>query len=456
MNSNAPSAQLYDLLITKNFDVDALDAATGKPPINQQGSPDIEAANMFSFDWVPSSGKNYGTVVALIGADNNFEVYFGDNIGRTMDFDDKQEWYDFLSQLRQYAKRNLLRYDLKNLNRLKYTMQGMATVTEGLFESFYGNKKVSYSGEPTGARLVIKHNRTLGENDARYRYIDSLFIETVDGERFKLPFRKLAGGRAMLEHVRLGGNPYDVRGQHICEMVSQINILGQFKRAQHGRVFEGVAAELVEQATTYYKQVSQQLKELATTRGYSKYFESWNPVEITNTDYIVEDLKDMFVEVRLDPRIEQALPLMASFKQGTTEMKEIEIFESWVHNLGEGTWALPDTPEKVNKLKQWMSQPQAVGPDAAVTEELYDLIGDDQLYDRLFDLANQNPDADAVPVVKDWINNHRDNFEELSSLSQTIEVPDNTEPAVGEADNLATFESIEELKRMKTLAIGKQ
>jgi hypothetical protein len=47
-------------------------------------------------------------------------------------------------------------------------------------------------GEQTQARLVIKHNRTLGEDDKRYRYVESLFIETADQERFRLPFKSLS------------------------------------------------------------------------------------------------------------------------------------------------------------------------------------------------------------------------------------------------------------------------
>jgi hypothetical protein len=96
-------------------------------------------------------------------------------------------------------------------------LAGIAAIKEGLFEGYYGSRKVSYMGEQTQARLVINHNRVLGENDKRYRYVESLFIETADQERFRLPFKSLAGGRAMLEHVRQGGRPYDVRGNHILQ-----------------------------------------------------------------------------------------------------------------------------------------------------------------------------------------------------------------------------------------------
>lgn len=393
MAANTPGQQLNDLLVTRNFDPEALDARTGKPPLDAQGAPDPENADMFTFDWVADSGKNYGTVVCLLGADNNFEVYFGDNLGRGMEFDDKADWYQFLDQLRNFAKRNLLRYDLQNLRRLKYTMAGMAAIKEGLFEGYYGNKKISYAGEPTQARLMIKHNRTLGENDARFRYVESLFIETAEGEVFKMPFKKLAGGRAMLEHVRHGGTPYDARGQHIVEMVEQINVLSQFRRAHQGRVFEGAAGELVAETTEYLNRLRHNLKAVSNDRGYTQYFESWSPADVSESDLIVEDLKSLFVETRIDPRIEQALPMLARIQKEAQAMKEAEIFESWANRIVEGTWALPETPEQQDELKMLMSQPLVAGADGMnATEQLYGLVGDDELFDIIGDIA-VDPDA---------------------------------------------------------------
>jgi len=394
MAANTPGQQLNDLLVTRNFDPEALDARTGKPPLDNQGAPDPENADMFTFDWVADSGKNYGTVVCLLGADNNFEVYFGDNLGRGMEFDDKNDWYEFLAQLRNFAKRNLLRYDLQNLRRLKYTMAGIAkSVKEGLFEGYYGNRKISYAGEPTQARLMIKHNRTLGENDARFRYVESLFIETVEGEVFKMPFKKLAGGRAMLEHVRHGGTPYDARGHHIVEIVEQINVLSQFRRAHQGRVFEGAAGELVAETTEYLNRLRHNLKAVSNDRGYNQYFESWSPADVSESDLIVEDLKSLFVETRIDPRIEQALPMLARIQKEALAMKEAEIFESWANRIVEGTWTLPETPEQQDELKMLMSQPLVAGADGMnATEQLYGLVGDDELFDIIGDIA-VDPDA---------------------------------------------------------------
>ena len=335
MAVHTPAQQLYDLLVSRNFELELLDS-TGRPS-NDPGETEV-----FSFDFTTESGNDYGTVVIMLGDNNDLEVYFGDNVGKGMEGEDKKEWFDFLYQLRMFAKRNLMSFGLKNLNRLRYSMQGQAAIKEGLFESWTGKKDVSYNDGPNQARLMIKHKRSLGEGEARFRYVESLFIETAEQERYKLPFKNLTAGKAMLEHVRQGGRPYDMRGQHICEMVNELNVLSRFRRANHGKIFEGDTAQLVEQTDAYYETARRTLKSLSTRSGYTTYFESWNPGEITEQEVVIEGLKHLFITQTLDQRIEEALPILARIQQGT-DMKEANIFEQWANKLVEGTWATPAT-----------------------------------------------------------------------------------------------------------------
>jgi hypothetical protein len=279
-------------------------------------------------------------------------------------------------------------------------MQGQAAIREGLFESWSGKRDVSWNAGATESRLMIKHKRSLGEDEARFRHIESLFVETAEGERYKLPFRNLTAGRAMLEHVRAGGRPYDMRGQHIAEMVQELTILSRFRRANHGRLLEGDTATLVDQTTAYYENLQRNMKSLTTRRGYETYFESWQPMLVTEESVVIEGLKHMFVTQSIDQRIEDALPLIARIQQQENAMKEAEIFESWADQLMEGTWATPDTPEKQTKLIELLSQDLPVGADATnATEQLYDLLGDDELFDQLQDLAMRDANADARQVV---------------------------------------------------------
>jgi hypothetical protein len=73
--------------------------------------------------------------------------------------------------------------------------------------------------------------------------------------------------------------------------------------------------------------------------------------------------------------------------------------------LEEGTWALPETDSDIQELQQLMANPIEVGVDAEnATSALYSLIGDDELFDRLGDLANnEGPRADARDVIKHFM-----------------------------------------------------
>ena len=382
MTMEALPQDLADFLVTKNFDPEYFD---------KQGQPsEAGEATTMKFDYVADSGKNYGTAVCVISNDE-LSLYYGDNLGRGMEPEDKDDWYSFLEQLSNQAASHSATWSPTEINKLKHNLAGIAAIKEGLFEGYYGNRKVSYMGEQTQARLVINHNRVLGENDKRFRYVESLFIETADQERFRLPFKSLAGGRAMLEHVRSGGRPYDVRGNHITEVVSEMAVLSRFNRAQHHRVFEGVTQELVESAQQYYRNLQETVKHLGSPRGYQAYFESWAPDQTGEAEALVENLRDLFVEQTLDARIEAALPTLAKIQQQGNNMKEAQIFENWINNLSEGTWALPETPEQQEKLNKLMAGELIVGPDAInATEQLYDLVGDDELFDILNDLADKS------------------------------------------------------------------
>ena len=420
---NSAQNQLYDLLITQDFDPELKDAM-GKDVT------DPAAADMFTFDWKTPS-KNYGTVVILIGQDRNLKIFFGDNLGRTMEREDKSDWYDFLNQLKQFSVRNNpMNFEIENINRLKYNMQGMAAIKEGLFKGYYGNRKVSYSDQPKQTRLVIKHNRTLGEDDARFRYVESLFVETGDDQRFKLPFTNLIGGRAMARHISEGGTPYDAFGQHICEIVKEMNILNKFVRASRNKQFDGEAADLAETAVRHYQDLKAKAKRIISQRGYLQELQIFDPAEITNAESVAEDIRNMFIEQSLDARIEEAIPVLARLSaRKDTSMKEIAEFESWAKTVSEGTWSTPDTPESENQLKQLLAKELPVGPDATnATEQLYDVLGDDKLFDQLAELAAEDANADARPLIQ----------ARLAELGIDIEVPADEVPATADPAAAAT------------------
>lgn len=384
---------LYDLLITRNLEPRMLDS-------NGQDVMDPNTAEMFTFDW-KTPNHDYGTVVVMITNNEKLEIFFGNNITKSLDPKDSNDWYNFLNQLKQFAVRNLLGFQIKNISRLKYTMQGMAAIKEGLFEGYYGKKDVSYSDRPNTARVMIKHNRDLGKDEARYRAIESLFIENAEGERFKLPFKSLTGAKIMARHVKEGGKPYDAFGNHIVEIMSQINTLGRFLAATKNKQYDAGADPMIEIARSTYTDLKAKAKRMIGRRGYHRAIESFDPAEISNEDRLTDDIKELFIERTVDSRIEEALPLLAQLSElQEKQMKEVNQFESWANGLVEGTWALPETDAQVEDLEKILSKPLPCGPDGMnATNAIYDIVGDDALFDDIAELSQQDPDADARPLI---------------------------------------------------------
>jgi hypothetical protein len=424
-----PNIDLFNLLVTRDF----------APKMKNDGADtdNPAEANMFYFDW-KTPQKNYGTVVVMIGPDKQLIVFYNDNLGRNMETGDKQEWYEFLNQLKEFSVRNNMKgFESDQLSKLKYTMQGMAAIKEGLFEGYYGNKRISYSDHPQQVKLVIHHDRALGDNDKRYRNIDTMFVETATGERFRVPTRSLAHGKMLACHVANGGNPYDAFGQHIGEVIAEMNILRKFVRAARNRSFDGAAGDLCETAIMHYNHLKDKAKRMISQRGYRHELESYDPAEISETNHLADSVRNMFTEQSLDSRIEEAIPILARLANAhSSRMQEADEFESWAHRVTEGTWATPDSPATEARLKELLGSAFPVGPDATyATEQLYDIFGDDELFDQLSELADQDPNADAGPLIR----------ARLETLGIDIDLPSTdveqpTDPAAADSPPPATPE----------------
>jgi len=412
------SKNLFDLLMTKDYNITTLDG-------QQKEETDWDKVKIFGFDF-EVDGKNFGPVIILLSSAGDMEIFFGDIIGKTMNHKEKKVWSDLLYQLRMFSKRNMLGYKLEHMTHLKYSLKSMANMFEcfqTIFEGYYGTRRTSYN--PQGnAKIIIKHSKPIGEDDKRYRNISSIFIENDGGERFKLPFTKLPGARAMARHVTEGGNPYDIFGLHISEMVDNIGTLSGFVRRSKMFAEDENTAELVNTGRTNYDSMRKNLKTIAGKRGYHTYKESWTPSDISETDINVANIRKLFTKEAINSKVDNALPLLARLSANEPDIilddiipeeevisKELTEFNDWAEsivneteNITEGTWSLPTTPDQIDELMDWFSMEQPVGIDALnVTNALYDIVGDDSLFDNLGDLASEDPEADARFVVKNWI-----------------------------------------------------
>ena len=148
----------------------------------------------------------------------------------------KKEWYDFLKEMRVFAKKRMLNFEVRdiqksNLEKRDYKFlsnkNGDNTMTES---TMYGTSKTSYQNIDD-ARICVKHSENINQEIAggRSQKIGSIYIESANGERFKYPYKHLNGARAMARHIAEGGNMYDDFGKHIVGLSEEMNKLRKFK-----------------------------------------------------------------------------------------------------------------------------------------------------------------------------------------------------------------------------------
>ena len=417
---------------------------------NAKATTDPQKARFFNFDYVVDD-VNHGNITMSLIDETSLKVYFSKNISSELLDEDKQEWYSFLRELREFARRNLLSFEPRDITRstLKHrdiAQQSKADSTydadEVVAESrMYGTLNRSF--ESFGpVRIKLQHSKPIMDEShgARSRNIQAIFVENDQGERFRLPFTNLTGARAMARHVSAGGVPTDALGSHITEMVNEMTTLRPFVRGMARRTFEDVVTkEMVESAFGYHGLLKHTLKKMKGKRGYTEFKESFKPA-LVEDEVDVTDLKELFVKKTLDERIEQALPLV---HKAYTIMKEnnnpfAQQFESWADKLSEGSWAVPDTDDDIDQLIDWLGDERPVGVDAQdATNSLYNIIGDDRLFDRLGELAETDPTADARDVVTSWL------YDNLPEVYQRIEseIGDADIPAEPAEDNQEVDES---------------
>jgi hypothetical protein len=172
------------------------------------------------------------------------------------------------------------------------------------------------------------------------------------------------------------------------------------------RTFEDAETQsMVEAAFEYHGLLNNALKRIGGRKGYAACKEHFHNEEHTlMDDYDADSMRERFVKRTYNDKMEDALPLVQKAYKMKKENKFAEQFESWANNVAEGTWAKPEGEDQVSELIDLLSEPLIVGVDAQnATNALYNIIGDDRLFDQLGELAEANPDADARDVVMVWV-----------------------------------------------------
>jgi hypothetical protein len=383
---------------------------------NAKATQNPEDARFFNFDYTVD-GTSHGNITISVIDETSLKIYFSKNISSDLDEEEKAKWYGFLRELREFAKRNLLSFEPRDITRSTLKHRDLQQVSksdstyskdEVIGESrMHGTSRSSYE-QDGNVKIIVRHSDRVDpeQRGARSRKIKALFVETTDGERFKLPYNNLRYARAMARHVSEGGNVNDDFGQHITKVAEECSKLRPFKSQMVRRTFEDAETQaMVEAAFEYHGLLNDTLKRMSGRKGYAACKESFQMDEQTlMDDFDVDSMRERFVRKTYNDATDTALPIVQKAYNMKKSNKFAQQFESWATNVAEGTWATPEGEEQVSELIDLLMEPLIVGVDATnATSALYNLIGDDVLFDQLESLADQDPEADARDVVMDWV-----------------------------------------------------
>ena len=444
---------------------------------------DPEEARFFDFDYTDDT-ELIGHVSISLAEENSMKVYFSSGITDDMTSVQKEKWYGFLKELRQFAKRRLMAFDTRdiakdNLDRRDYAFliktakpnKKQKQVGESIMNensSLYGTKRVSYQ-KLMDTKLIIKHTNPLLDDQqrgARSRNISAIFIENRDGERFKYPYIHLAGARAMQRHVANSGTPYDDIGRSITQMSEEISQLRKFSNyVSRNHLLNDDTNNIIEYSGHALAKLREQVARLSKQRSYDEYTESFYlQPKIDVPQEVIQEYTEKFTIKNFKEDIKTVFPILYRLMQenstigyndivsmtATPERKiqetikprnEFDRFEDWVMTLGEDTSITGNNEENrdmaISNLQLLVGQhfPAGIKGKNAITS-LDGIINDPGLIMQLKGQALMDPDLDVRPLIHLWLEANAPDILSKLDFGDMVEGEEGEEapPAEGEEE----------------------
>ena len=387
---------------------------------------DPQKARFLNFDYVSESGENFGNVTLSLIDEDSLRVYYSSNITEALDEEQEAEWHKFLRALRKFARRNMLQFDVRDINRSNLDLRDIKqqsnsdstydkdelAIAESRLYGHGNNKHVSF-GDVGTHKLIIKHRDQIDpdRHGARGRQIEHVFVETPVGERFLLDHTNLHGARATANHLRHGGRFGDEGSDLINEMVKEMASMRHFVRSMRNRTFEDQETTgMVEAAVYRYNEVRDHLKRLQGRKGHEMLMSmitQESNLEEENID--VDSLRERFVKKIYDDRFNEALPYVFRAYKHRQKMDSpmSTEFESWATGITEETWDSDSDDQDEQDLIDLAQTPIRTGVDGvdamAALDEIH-FLDSDELKNALYKLSrSQGPDADARQLILGWL-----------------------------------------------------
>lgn len=199
---------------------------------------------------------------------------------------------------------------------------------EVLESNMYGRAKTSYQPFGESTRLVIKHGNAVDPEQpgSRSRSIRSLFVEH-QGQRYPVSTRDLGAGRAIANHLSMGGAPGDDLCEHIEEMAQQLETLQTFAQYNRRKQFmeDDNAQDARELAREHAQHLRGRVREFAESTTYDQALERFQSGErdtiLSESD---PELMSHYTQSHVDPRVERALPIVSALR----ERRQAQILEA--------------------------------------------------------------------------------------------------------------------------------
>ena len=288
-------------------------------------------ARFFDFDF-KQQGKSLGKVSVSLD-ETAVSVMYSNNFVEDQDKITKESWYNFLKELRYFAKKRLLNFDTRditksNLNKkdYKFLAQNQAGEEQMTESKMYGTSRTSYQ-DVGKARVSVRHNKPVNQELAsgRTQHIENIYIESSEGERFRYPFKHLNGARAMAMHVSEGGKIYDDFGKHITGLSEELYKLKKFK-SYMGR--SGVMAEGLSQYMDIVNErvltVKKTIEGLQRQKSYKAMIENFEVKEIKEVpEDVAENWIDQLTIRQFNEELKDVFPYIYNLVNEETKTDEL-------------------------------------------------------------------------------------------------------------------------------------
>ena len=306
-----------------------------------------EDARFLDFEF-KEGGNVLGKVSISISEEDGLVVLHNKDMVEGADDGVKTSWYNFLKEMGQFAKARVLSFDTRditksNLEKRDYEFLGQGKEVDTMSESnLFGTTKTSFQsiGE---ARLVIKHSAPVDQSVAggRTHKIESIFIESPEGERFKYPIKHLNGARAMARHVSEGGKPYDSFGKHITGLSEELSKLKSFKTyinrsnvmAEGLKEYQGIVDERIDS-------IKVECVKLQRSSNYKEHLESFKE---SDSIEVPEDIKKNWIDEltikTFKEELQDVFPYIYKLVTEKTAIQDLEPESFEAHGYQGGTEA---------------------------------------------------------------------------------------------------------------------